>query len=128
MWTRAALAFGAALLAPAAAGAQTLVDRCDAAVCKARLTAEQLLGEAQALIEAKRFDEARPMLEALAQDPSHKFETRYLSGLLAAGTGDHKRAAEFYKAILADDPSQTRVRLELGREMLAMGKSASADK
>jgi hypothetical protein len=42
--------------------------------------------------------------------------------------GDHARAAEFYKAILADDPSQTRVRLELGREMLALGHTASADK
>jgi tetratricopeptide (TPR) repeat protein len=128
MAARAALALAAALLAPAAAGAQTLIDRCDAAVCKARLTADQLLGEVLALIEAKRFEEAKPMLAALAQDTSHKLETRFLSGMLAAASGDHVRAAEFYKAILADDPSQTRVRLELGREMLAMGKSASADK
>lgn len=125
---RAALALAAALLVPAAAGAQTLVDRCEAEVCKARLTPDQLLGEAQALIQAQRYDEARPMVEALQQLPDHKLEARFLLGMLAAATGDHKRAARAYRAILSDDPSQTRVRLELAREMLAMGKTASADR
>ncbi|MCW3848195.1 surface lipoprotein assembly modifier [Sphingomonas sp. LB-2] len=133
---RAALAFAAALLAPAAAGAQTqpasqptsLVDRCAAEVCKARLTPDQLAGEAMLLIEQKRFDEARPLITALMTLPDHKLEGRFLSGMLASGLGDHAGAAEFYKAILVDDPSQTRVRLELGREMLAMGHTASADK
>jgi hypothetical protein len=135
-WLRAALALAAALLAPAAASAQTpseiqpasLLDRCEAQTCKARLTADQLAGEAQLLIESKRYDEARPMIAALAQLPDHRFEARYLSGVLAAGTGDHAAAARQFQAILADDPSQTRVRLDLAREMLAMGHTASADR
>lgn len=138
--TAAALALGAALLAPAAAGAQTgpaaappalppvLLDQCVAETCKARLTAPQLLNEAQALVMAQRYDEAKPMIAALATLPQYRFETRFLSGMVFAGTGNHAAAAEQYKAILADDPSQTRVRLELGRAMLAMGHTASADK
>jgi outer membrane protein len=125
---RAALALAAALLAPVAAGAQTLIDQCEASVCKARLTADQLLGEAQALIAAKRYDEAAPMLEALRTIPDRKLEARFLSGLMAAGRGDHSGAASFYRDILSDDPSQTAVRLELARAMLALGHTASADR
>lgn len=136
----AALALAAALLAPAAAGAQTgpvaappglppvLLDQCVAETCKARLTAPQLLNEAQALVMAQRYDEARPMIDALATLPQYRFETRFLSGMVFAAKGHHAAAAEQYKAILADDPSQTRVRLELARAMLAMGQTTSADK
>lgn len=129
----AALALAAALLAAPGVLAQDqqprpLIDTCTAETCKARLTPEQLLGEVQLLILAKRFDEARPMLAALSQLSHLKFETRFLSGMLLSGTGDHAGAAEQYKAILADRPNQTRVRLELARAMLAMGKTASADR
>lgn len=134
----AALALAAALLVPAAAGAQTqaasqaapetLVDRCVAETCKAMLTADQLAGEAQRMIEARRYDEARPLITALARLPEHRFEARFLTGQLASATGYHADAARQYKKILIDDPSQTRVRLELAREMLAMGHTASADR
>lgn len=124
----AALLLAAALLAPHGAWAQSILDRCAAQTCKARLTPEQLLDEAQELLHEKRYDEARPMILALQQVPELKLQSRFLSGMLAAATGDHRGAAEQYKAILADDPSQTRVRLELAREMLAMGKSQSADR
>lgn len=118
----------ATLLAPAGTHAQTLLDRCVAETCKARLTPQQVVGELIALIDARRFDEAQPMLAALGQMPEYRLETRFLSGRIAAAKGDHKAAINFYRDILADDPSQTRVRLELGREMLAIGHSASADK
>jgi hypothetical protein len=125
----AALGWGALIAClPAPAAAQSLLDQCAAQTCKATLTADQLLGEAQALIAAKRFDEARPMLAALEQAPQLRFETRYLNGVLAAATGDHASAAEHYRAILSDDPGQTRVRLDLAREMLALGQTASADR
>ncbi|MCX8474828.1 MAG: surface lipoprotein assembly modifier [Sphingomonas sp.] len=121
-----------ALLAPASALAQglprPLIDRCTAEICKARLTPDQVLVEAMALIEASRFDEAQPLLAALGRVPEYRLESRFLSGRIAAAKGDHKAAIAFYRDILADDPSQTRVRLELGREMLAIGHSASADK
>lgn len=120
-----------ALIAPAAALAQNgqpIIDRCVAETCKVRLTPDAMFGEVQALIAAKRFDEAQPMLRVLTTLPAYRFEASFLSAQLAAGRGDHKAAAEIYKDMLASDPSQTRVRLELGREMLALGKFQSADK
>jgi len=123
-----AFALAAALLAPGIASAQSLLDQCVAQTCKARLTPEQLLGEVQTLIQAKRYDDAQPLVAALSSVPQFKLESRFLSGQIAAAKGDHARAASFYREILADDPAQTRVRLELGREMLALGKPQSADK
>lgn len=124
----AVLAATAALLAPGMASAQALLDQCVAVTCKAKLTPDQLLGEVQLLIQAKRYNEARPMLAALGTLPQYRFETRYLTGMVAAATGDHKTAIAQYQAILSDDPSQTRVRLELGRSMLAAGRPQSADR
>jgi tetratricopeptide (TPR) repeat protein len=123
-----ALALAAALLAPGLASAQSLLDQCVAQTCKARLTPDQLFGEVQSLMQAKRYDDAQPLVAALSTVPQFKLESRFLSGQIAAAKGNHVQAASFYRAILADDPSQTRVRLELGREMLAMGKPQSADK
>ncbi|WP_431470227.1 surface lipoprotein assembly modifier [Sphingosinithalassobacter sp. LHW66-3] len=110
------------------AQSQALIDRCVASTCVARLTPAQLLAEAQRLVLAGRTEEARPMLQALAHVPALRLETRFLTGIAASAAGDHAAAAEHYSAILADDPSQTRVRLELARAMLAMGKTASADR
>lgn len=129
---RLVLALLAALLAPASALAQLapapVIDQCVAETCKVRMTPEALFGEVETLILAKRYDEAEPMLAALSTIPGFKFESRFLSGQLAAHRGDHKTAANLYMAILADDPAQTRVRLELAREMIALGKPQSADK
>lgn len=122
----------AVLLAPAGALAQSqsgpIIDQCVAETCKVRMTPDALFREVQALIAAKRVDEAQPILAALSNIPEFRLEARFLSGQLAAGRGDHAAAAEFYKDILADNPAQTRVRLELGREMLALGQYQSADK
>ncbi|WP_375396834.1 surface lipoprotein assembly modifier [uncultured Sphingomonas sp.] len=125
----AALALaGTAVLAPAAADAQALVDKCTAQVCVARLTPRELLDEIQTLIAARRFDEAGPMLAALARAPEFGFEVKFLTGYVAEQTGDYKKAASIFEDILARDPRQTRVRLELGRTLLAMGRPQSADK
>lgn len=123
-----AVLLASALCAPGVASAQALLDQCVSATCKAKLTPDELLGEVQLLIQAKRYDEARPMLAALGTLPQYKFESRFLKGMVAAATGDHKTAIAQYQAILSDDPSQTRVRLELGRSMLAAGRPQSADR
>lgn len=129
---------GAALLAlaalagfvPAAADASSasIIDRCTAQTCVARLTPAQLLGEVQALVDQSRWAEARPLLAALQQVPGFSLEYRFLSGFVAAQTGDLERAAGFYRAILTDDPKQTRVRLELARVMMLQGKRQSAER
>ncbi len=134
----AAFALAAAALTPGSARADagvppapapaSILDRCTAGRCEARLTPQQLLGEVQALIAQGRYPEARPLLAALAQAPGLRLEYRFLSGFVAQKTGDLAGAADFYKAILTDDPGQTRVRLELARVMMMQGKKQSADR
>lgn len=121
-------ALAALLLAPLSATAEVLVDQCTAQTCKARLTGPELIGEVQQLVAAKRFDEARPMIAALAGVPTFQFEYRFLSGFVAAQTGDLTGAEAMYRAILVDDPMQTRVRLELAKTLFAMGRRQSADR
>jgi hypothetical protein len=115
----------AATIGPA--HADSILDQCVSQTCKARLTADQLLNEVQTLVLAKRFDEARPLIAALATVPSLHFETQFLSGYVAEQTGDYKHAEGIFRAILVEDPKQTRVRLELARTLLAMGKTQAAD-
>lgn len=125
------LAALAALLAAMVAGgatAESLIDRCQASVCRARLTPQQLLEEVQLLVTQSRYAEAQPLLAALSQVPTLRFQYRFLSGYVAQHTNDLDGAARFYRAILVDDPKQTRVRLELARVMLAQGKPQSADR
>lgn len=103
-------------------------ESCRQAPCVIHLTPAQLLAAAERLVQANRFDEARALLRALALAPGFALQTRFLTGFMAQQQGDLAGAARAYKAILADDPSQTRVRLELGRTMIAMGQSAAADR
>lgn len=124
----AALALLATALAPLPAAAQALIDQCAAHTCKARLSPGELLDEVQKLVSAKRYAEAKPMVEALAGIPQLTFHYRFLTGYIAEQTGDLPRAVEMFRAILVNDPKQTRVRLELARALFAMGQTQSADR
>ncbi|WP_375427222.1 surface lipoprotein assembly modifier [uncultured Sphingomonas sp.] len=128
----AALAAATTLAAPAAA--QIAAERpataagCDGTDCRITLTPAQLLAAADRLVAQGRYAQARPLLQALELAPGYKLQTRFLLGYIASKTGDLEGAAERYRAILADDPRQTRVRLELGRVLLQQNKTASADR
>jgi hypothetical protein len=123
----AALAALPALLLASPVIAQSILDQCVAETCKARLTTDQMLHEVQTLVAAKRYDEAKPLIAALAQVPALKLQSRFLTGYVAEQTGDLNTAEHMFRAILVDDPTQTRVRLELGRTLFQEGKTASAD-
>lgn len=99
-----------------------------ATTCQIRLTPPQLLASVERLVQAGKYPEARALLAALRLAPGFALQTRFLTGYMAAQEGDLAAAARAYKEILADDPNQTRVRLELGRTMIAMGQSAAADR
>ncbi|MES2338998.1 MAG: porin family protein [Pseudomonadota bacterium] len=122
----AAMVLGMMLAMPA--HAQIAPPKCTVGICQLRVTPEQLLARAETLVRERRFDEARPLIEALEQAPQMRMPSRFLTGYVASEQGDFRRAAESFKAILADDPTQTRVRLELARAMLALGQTASADR
>lgn len=113
----------AALLAPPAAAQEV----CANGVCKVTLTADQLLQRASALVQQRRFEEARPLVAALAQAPGLAMETHFLSGYIAVETGDLDSAIAQFRAALDGHPEQTRIRLELARAMMLKGKDGAAD-
>lgn len=100
---------------------------CPNGVCTMRMTAPQLLDQAAALVQQRRFDEARPMLAALENAPELTMETRFLKGYVAAETGDLDGAAKEFRAVLRDRPDVTRARLELARVLMLQGHDSAAD-
>ena len=99
----------------------------DAGQCHVRVTPQQLLAKAEALIHAKQYQAALPMVEALGQVPEMQIQQRFLAGYIAIETGDTDGAITKFRSILDENPGQTRVRLELARAYLMTGKEASAD-
>ena len=123
----AAVVTGLAACVALPAAAQVRPD-CKDGVCQLQLTPDQLLAAAEKLVGQKRFAEAEPLVRALALAPGFTLQTRFLSGYIAGHQGRWKDAIGQYKAILADDPGQTRVRIELARAFMATGQYGAADK
>lgn len=117
------------LVAEAVADIPAIVQpSCDATgQCHVRVTPQQLLAKAEALIHAKEYQKALPMVEALGQVPELQMQQKFLAGFIAIETGDVKGAIKNFRSILNENPGQTRVRLELARAYLLTGKEASAD-
>lgn len=122
---RAALLAGAAVAGTAQA--QSPPPACDGERCVYRVTPQQLLAKAEELVLARDFARASPLVDALGQVPEYGLQRRFLAGYIAAETGDLDTAIGNFRAILADDPRQTRVRLELARALVLKGNEAAAD-
>ncbi|MBP7952472.1 MAG: hypothetical protein KAZ17_03200, partial [Sphingorhabdus sp.] len=108
-------------------GALPSPSNCNIAGCTLRFTGAQLVAAAEAAIAQRDFANAAPLVEALGQAPDYKFQHRFLKGFIAAETGDIAAAETAFRKILADDPKQTRVRLELARIMLMKGQEGAAN-
>jgi hypothetical protein len=123
------LRFAVALALAVASASPALAQQgqCANGECRTSMTAPQLLGFIQHALTQRDFDRARVALRAMALAPGYELETRYLTGFIAAETGDLDGAITEYRKILEDDPKQTRVRLELARAYLMQGKTARAD-
>jgi hypothetical protein len=100
---------------------------CSAGTCQLRLTGQQLLGMIERLMGEKKFAEAQPLVTALQSAPGMELPYHFLDGLIALETGNPRLAAARFRAILAGDPGQTRVRLELARALAAQGDFQAAD-
>jgi outer membrane protein len=100
---------------------------CGAQVCHARMTAAELLENAQHLVAERRFSEAAPMIAALENAPQYAMERQFLAGYSAIETGDLDGGIKQFRAALVNHPEQTRIRLELARALMLQGKTASAD-
>lgn len=101
---------------------------CALGQCTVKLTAMELQDTAERLLSQGHFAEAKPLAQALGMAPGYALQSRLLSGLIASETGDYKEAARLYQSVLAEDPNQTRARLELGKAMLALHRPGSADR
>jgi outer membrane protein len=112
---------------PAVADAAASAPHCTDGVCTIKITAPQLLAKAEYLVAQKRYDDAAPLIAALVNAPQYDLERRFLSGFVAVEMGDLNTAIKEFRAILASDPHQTRVRLELARALMLKGKNGSAD-
>lgn len=106
--------------------AAPLTETCTNGSCQIQLSADQLLNHATLLVEQRRFDEARPLIAVLALAPTVGMETHFLAGYVAVETGDVATAIKEFRASLAIDPKQTRVRLELARALMIQGKDGGA--
>lgn len=100
---------------------------CDGTQCTYRVTAEQILAEADRLVSLHQFADAAPLLKALEATPKFAMERRFLQGYSAIEQGQLDEAIGLFRAVLVDHPEQTRVRLELARALQMKGKYGSAD-
>lgn len=105
----------------------TVAPTCADGRCSYRLSTQQLLSLAERLVVEKKYEEARPLVAALAAAPGMKLQYNFLDGMIAMHTGDPETATGRFRAILSDDPKQTRVRLELARALMMQGKFGDAD-
>jgi outer membrane protein len=102
-------------------------NACNNGICHYRVTPAAMLAQAEKYVTARDFASAKPLLDALGQVPEMALQQKFLTGFIAAETGDLKTAESTFRAILQSDPGQTRVRLELARIMMLSGKEGSAD-
>jgi outer membrane protein len=105
----------------------SLESKCDKGICHVSMTGDQVLARAEQLVAAKDYINAMPLIEILGKAPQFSMQHKFLKGFVAVESGDLKTAEVAFREILVDHPEQTRVRLELARVMVLMGKEASAD-
>ena len=103
------------------------LGQCAGGQCRIRLTADQVLYQADALVMEHRFEEAAPLLAALNNAPQLSMERDFLLGYSAIEQGRVDDAVHIFRKILDNHPEQTRVRLELGRALMLQGKTLNAD-
>ena len=103
------------------------IQKCDDGECSVKVSAQFVVGRAEQLILAGEYDLAKPWLDMLALAPDYALEYHFLSGLSALGQNDFATAESHYRAILDNDPTQTRVRLDLSYVLMRQGKTEAAD-
>lgn len=85
-------------------------------------------GQAERLIAAGRFAEARAILERLEQDGPRDSQVQFLLALLDRQDKDYDSAIRRLRRILVDEPKAERVRLELGRTFYEAGDYPGAER
>jgi outer membrane protein len=100
---------------------------CDNGICRYELSIGEMFSQVDKLVAEHRFDDAKPLLEALSKSGQMPLEAGFLSGYVAIETGNVDEAIRQFRHVLDRDPGQTRVRLELARALMLKGKDGAAD-
>ncbi len=119
---------GALVLALATPALGQTVPQCAGGTCQLAVTPPQLLAATQRLVGQGHYREAQPLVDALRLAPGYKLQTEFLSGLIASRLGRYGEAVDRFKQVLAEDPRQTGVRLELADALMKLKQTASADR
>lgn len=122
-----AMRAASAAAATAASRAAAIEPECVRGECSYRLSPVQMLALVRKLVDDERYDDARPLLEALRSQPEMALPYNFFTGMIALETGDAKGATKRFRSILEDHPDQTRVRLELARALMMQKKFRAAD-
>lgn len=85
------------------------------------------MASAEALVLARRFDDARPLIAALATFPGARMQASFLQGYVALESGDAAAAEPLFRAVLAERPDFARARAELARSLVVLGRRNEAD-
>ena len=88
----------------------------------------RLLREAAALIERGAAADALPLIDEAERVGGDRTEVLFLRGLAVSQLGDHARAIDLFKAILAQRPGLPRVRLELARAEFNARRDEAAER
>jgi tetratricopeptide (TPR) repeat protein len=81
---------------------------------------------ARCLVARHKYPQAREQLQhLLAIDPRHR-DYRSLAAATAAGLGEHERAIDLYRGLLADMPDSPDLHLWLGHELKTTGRLPEA--
>ena len=83
---------------------------------------------AELLMQAGRLDDARKVLADLERRLPRDPQVRFLLGMMAVQDGRYALAASRFRAILAREPRQVRVRLELARAFFLLKDYDSAER
>ena len=88
--------------------------------------AAALVAQAEALVLAGRYAEARPLVEQLANSSDYALQYHFLLGYIALQTGDAPQAEALFRKAIELRPDYVRGRIELGRALAEQGKRAAA--
>jgi tetratricopeptide (TPR) repeat protein len=94
---------------------------------KAPGTPQEVVADAEKLLLTGRYNEARPLLDQIADDPDLALQSNFMEGYVALKTRDYAIAEQRLRTAVELAPEFARARAELGQALLAQGKRKEAD-
>ena len=88
---------------------------------------QEAVADAEKLLLTGRYDEARPLLDWIAEDPDLALQSNFMEGYVALKLRDYATAEQRLRTAVELAPEFARARAELGQALLGQGKRKEAD-